>query len=149
MENRSCSALVDGKDCGLEVTLIHQDIDTETEVFECPLGHRKYIPLGETEKRKCSALSDGKDGLALSVVQRDHDTATEIYECPLGHRSYVPSNRKLLKIRTRDLARARRPNSHGPRQLVCLKPRTRADHRIPLSNLKTAASLPVLATPFA
>jgi len=91
MQNRKCSALIDSKDCGLELSLIEQDIDTETEVFECPLGHRKYVPLGETEKRQCPALSDGKEcGLALSVVQRDHDTATEIYECPLGHRSYAP-----------------------------------------------------------
>ena len=98
MENRKCSALVGGKDCGLELALIDQDIDTETEVFECPRGHRKYVPLGATEKRKCRALSDGKEcGLALSVVERDHDTATEIYECPLGHRSYVAIEPQVIE----------------------------------------------------
>lgn len=98
MDNRKCSALVDGKNCGFELVLIDQDIDTETEVFECSLGHRKYVPLGETEKRKCSALNGDKEcGLALSVVQRDHDSATEIYECPLGHRAYAPIEPEVIE----------------------------------------------------
>jgi hypothetical protein len=91
MENRTCPALVNGKECGLELILIEQDIDSETEIYECPLGHRKYLLLGEPEKRKCPVLANGKEcGLALTVVEREAETATEVYECPLGHRTYVP-----------------------------------------------------------
>lgn len=91
MENSKCPALVNGKECGLALVLVEQDIDTDTEVYECPLGHRKYVLLGEVQKRRCPALVDGKEcGLALSVVERELETATEIYECPLGHRTYIP-----------------------------------------------------------
>lgn len=91
MEAQICPTLVNGKICGLELLLVEQDTDSEIEVYECPLGHRKTVLLGEIEKKKCPALASGKAcGLALFVVQRDHDTGTEIYECPLGHRTYVP-----------------------------------------------------------
>jgi hypothetical protein len=97
MGNNTCPALVDGKACGLELVLVEQDIDTETEVYECPLGHRKYVLLGEIEKRNCPTLVDGKAcGLALAVVEREAETATEIYECPLGHRTYVPLEPLLI-----------------------------------------------------
>ncbi|HVO95865.1 MAG TPA: hypothetical protein VMT22_23625 [Terriglobales bacterium] len=87
----TCPTLVDGKVCGLQLLLVEQDIDTEIEVYECPLGHRKSVLLGEVEKKTCLAFNGGKAcGLALIVVQRDQDTGTEIYECSLGHRTYVP-----------------------------------------------------------
>jgi hypothetical protein len=97
MENRKCLALVDGKECGLDLILIEQDTDSETEVYECPRGHRQSVPLGGIEKQKCPALVNGKAcNLALFVSERDLDTATEIYECPLGHRTYVPTKRDVI-----------------------------------------------------
>ena len=97
MGNSTCPALVDGKECGLALVLVEQDIDTETEVYECPLGHRKYVLLGESEKSTCPTLVGGKTcGLALSVAQRDTETATEVYECPLGHRTYVPLEPQVI-----------------------------------------------------
>ena len=91
MENIRCPALVSGKECGLALLLTQQDLDSETEIYECARGHRKYVLLGEAEKKICPALKDGKAcGLALSVIQRDPDKATEIYECAIGHRTYVP-----------------------------------------------------------
>jgi hypothetical protein len=91
MENVKCPTLVEGKLCGYNLILVEQDIESETEIYECPLGHRKYVLLGETEKRTCPAFSDGKPcGLALSLIQREPEAATEIYECVLGHRIYVP-----------------------------------------------------------
>jgi hypothetical protein len=72
MASKICPALVDGKGCGLALILVEQDIDTQTEVYECPLGHRKYVLLGEIEKRNCPTLVDSKPcGLALGVVERD------------------------------------------------------------------------------
>jgi hypothetical protein len=91
MENPKCAALINGKECGLDLVLVDQDIDAETEIYECPLGHRKYVQLGEPKKRRCTALVDGKEcGLEVTVVAREEETATEIYECPLSHRTYVP-----------------------------------------------------------
>jgi hypothetical protein len=91
MENMKCPVLVNGKECGLALVLIEQDIDSETEIYECPLGHRKIVTLGETKKRRCTALVNGKEcGLELVVVAREAETATGIYECPLSHRTYVP-----------------------------------------------------------
>lgn len=91
MEHNACPTLVAGKPCGLALTLVEQDMDSETEIYECLLGHRKYVLLGEVERRNCPAWIDGRAcGLALSVVEREAETATEIYECPLGHRTYVP-----------------------------------------------------------
>ncbi|MGE5220052.1 MAG: hypothetical protein ACM3SP_23865 [Chloroflexota bacterium] len=91
MGNSKCAALVEGKACGLDLMLIEQDIDSETEIYECPLGHRKYLMLGEMVRGNCPALVDGKAcGLALNSVEQDHETATEIYECALGHRIYAP-----------------------------------------------------------
>jgi hypothetical protein len=90
MENAKCPALVDGKQCGFDLVLVNQDVDKETETYECVLGHRKYAVLGESERRQCPAFTDGKKcGLALSLVDRNLEAATEIYECPLGHRDYV------------------------------------------------------------
>ena len=43
MENRECPVLVDGKECGLTLILIERDIDAETEIYECPRGHRKNL----------------------------------------------------------------------------------------------------------
>jgi hypothetical protein len=98
MVNTTCPALVNGKECGLAMILVEQDIDADTEVYECPLGHRKYVMLGEIEKRNCPTLVGSKPcGLALSVVERDPETATEIYECPLGHRTYVPIEPQLIE----------------------------------------------------
>ena len=45
MENRKCPALVDGKICGLALILVKRELETETGVYECPLGHRTYVPL--------------------------------------------------------------------------------------------------------
>ncbi len=92
MENRKCPVLVNGKECGLEMLLVDQDIETEIGTYECPLGHRTNVLLGAIEKRNCAALVDGGKvcGLALIVVDRDLDAATAIYECALGHRTYVP-----------------------------------------------------------
>jgi transcription elongation factor Elf1 len=98
MENRRCPVLVDGKECGRTLILVERDIDTATEIYECPQGHRKHVLLGEIEKRKCSALIDGKAcGLALSVVEREIETATEVYECPLGHRTYIPIQPEVIE----------------------------------------------------
>ena len=97
MENRKCLVLVDGKECGLDLILIEQDIDSETQVYECARGHRQSVLLGRIEKRKCSTLVNDKAcNLALSVTGRDLDAATEIYECPLGHRTYVPLERNVI-----------------------------------------------------
>lgn len=77
MENRKCPALVDGKVCGLALILVKRELETETDVYECPLGHRKYVLSGEIEKRKCPALVDGKEcGLAVTLVKRELETAT-------------------------------------------------------------------------
>jgi transcription elongation factor Elf1 len=98
MENRKCPVLVDGKECGLALVLVEQDIDTETEIYECPRGHRKNVMLGEIEKRECPALIDGKEcGLALTVVEREVETATKVYECPVGHRTYVPMEPEFIE----------------------------------------------------
>jgi hypothetical protein len=97
MANQTCPALVDGKECGLALILVEQDIDTDTEVYECALGHRKYVLLGEIEKTNCPAIVDGRAcRLRLSVVEREEETATEVYECPLGHRTYVPLEPQLI-----------------------------------------------------
>jgi hypothetical protein len=91
MENRKCPVLVNGKECGLELIMVDQEIETETGTYECSLGHRTNVLLGAGEKRRCSAVVEGKEcGMALIVVDRDLDAATAIYECALGHRAYVP-----------------------------------------------------------
>lgn len=91
MESTKCPALVEGKSCGLALVLVDQDIATETEIYECPLGHRKHVMLGRSAKRNCPAFAGGKEcGLALTLVERDLESATEVYECPLGHRTHVP-----------------------------------------------------------
>jgi hypothetical protein len=91
MENRSCVTLVDDRPCGLPLTLVDRDFAAETEIYECPAGHRKYVGLGESETRRCPTLTEGKEcGLVLVVVARETETATQIRECPLGHRVYLP-----------------------------------------------------------
>jgi hypothetical protein len=91
MENQTCSTLIDNRPCGLALVLVDRDFASETEIYECPLGHRAYVALGESEKRRCPTLTDGKEcGLTLIVVAREPETATEICECPLGHRTYRP-----------------------------------------------------------
>lgn len=98
MENTRCPTLVDGKECGLVLLIVERDIDSETEIYECPLGHRKYVQLGEGNKRHCPALVHGKEcGLELAVVAREPETATEIYECPLSHRTYVPLEPEIVE----------------------------------------------------
>ena len=98
MENRKCPVLVDGKECGLTLILVERDIDTETEIYECPRGHRKNVMIGEIDKRKCPAPIDGKAcGLALTVIEREIETATEVYECPLGHRTYIPIQPEVIE----------------------------------------------------
>ena len=91
MENQKCPVLVGSKACGLALSLVAREIESATEVYECPLGHRTEVPFGELEKRKCAVLANDREcGLPLSVVERELETGTEIYECPLGHRTYVP-----------------------------------------------------------
>ena len=97
MENRKCPVLVGSKACGLALSLVAREIESATEVYECPLGHRTEVPFGELEKRKCTVLANGKEcGLTLSVVERELETGTEIYECPLGHRTHVPLETELV-----------------------------------------------------
>ncbi len=92
MISEKCPVLVNGKECGLRLILIDQDVETEIGTYECPLGHRTNVLLGAVEKRKCTALLDGgkECGLALIIVDRDLESATAAYECALGHRSYAP-----------------------------------------------------------
>jgi hypothetical protein len=91
MENQTCVTLVDNHPCGLALILVERDFHSATEIYECPLGHRKHVSLGENEKRRCPVFADGKEcGLALIVVARESETATQICECPLGHRTYLP-----------------------------------------------------------
>ena len=91
MEEKKCPALVDGKECALDLILVERELETEVEVYECPRGHRTEFLLAEVVKRKCAAFVDGKEcGLPVALVQRELETATEVYECPLDHRTYVP-----------------------------------------------------------
>ena len=99
MENIKCPMIVNGQTCGLALILTEQDLDTETEVYECALGHRKYVLIGETEKRICPVLHQGKAcGLDLRIIQREPESATEIFECALGHRSYVPIEPEEIEV---------------------------------------------------
>jgi hypothetical protein len=45
MEKRKCTVLVNGKECGLTLTLVERELETATAIYECPLGHRTYVPL--------------------------------------------------------------------------------------------------------
>src|SRR5687767_12966083 len=91
MENRKCPAIVEGKECALALSLVEREVETGTDVYECPLGHRTSAPLSDIEKRKCPVLLDRKQcGLAVTLVERELETGTGIYECPLGHRTYIP-----------------------------------------------------------
>ena len=91
MDERKCPALVDGKECGLDLILVERELETEVETYECPRGHRTEFLIAEIVKRKCNAFVDGKEcGLPVALIQRELETATEVYECPLDHRTYVP-----------------------------------------------------------
>jgi hypothetical protein len=91
MKERKCPALVDGRECGLDLLLVERELETQVETYECPLGHRSEQLFAEVVKRTCTSFVDGKEcGLPLALVQRELETATEVYECPLDHRTYVP-----------------------------------------------------------
>jgi hypothetical protein len=91
MDEKTCPALVDGKECGLPLLMVERELETEIEIYECTRGHRTEFLLGEIVKRRCQALVNDKPcGLPLTLIERDFETATEIYECPLDHRTYVP-----------------------------------------------------------
>jgi hypothetical protein len=47
MENQKCPVLVGSKACGLALSLVAREIESATEVYECPLGHRTEVPFGE------------------------------------------------------------------------------------------------------
>ena len=97
MENQTCVTVVENHPCGLPLVLVERDFASETEIYECPLGHRRHVGLGASEKRRCPVFADGKEcGLALIVVAREEETATQIYECPLGHRIYLPTEPKTI-----------------------------------------------------
>lgn len=101
MKNQTCVTLVDNHPCGLPLVLVERDFASETEIYECPLGHRKRAGLGASENRRCPVFADGKEcGLALIVVAREAETATQICECPLGHRTYLPVEPKLVNDET-------------------------------------------------
>ncbi len=90
MENRKCPMLVNGKECGLALSLVEREVENATEIYECPLGHRAEVPFGEAETRSCAVLANEREcGLPLSLIQRDLEAGTEIHECPLGHRTYL------------------------------------------------------------
>ena len=45
LQKTKCRALVNGKPCGLAVSVVDKELETGTEIYECPLGHRTYMPL--------------------------------------------------------------------------------------------------------
>jgi hypothetical protein len=45
IEKRKCSTLVNDKACNLALSVTGRDLDAATEIYECPLGHRTYVPL--------------------------------------------------------------------------------------------------------
>jgi lysyl-tRNA synthetase class I len=91
MQTTKCTVLVAGKQCGLALTLADRAVESGTAIYECPLGHRTYVPLEKVQTTKCTVLTNGKEcGLALTVVDRDLETGTATYECALGHRTYLP-----------------------------------------------------------
>ena len=96
MENRKCPVLVGGKGCGLALILVAREIDSETEVYECPLGHRTEVPFGDLEKRKCAALANGKEcGLPLSVVSGNSNPARKFTS---AHSAIAPMCRSKQKL---------------------------------------------------
>ena len=91
MENQTCPTWNGDQICGLALILVERDFPSATEIYECPLGHRKHVALGDNEKRRCPTVVDRKEcGLALIAVAREPENATQIYECPMGHRTYLP-----------------------------------------------------------
>jgi hypothetical protein len=55
MENKRCPVFVDGKECGLPVTLVDRESGKiaryDLGTYQCILGHRSYFLLEETEKK--------------------------------------------------------------------------------------------------
>jgi hypothetical protein len=91
MQTTNCAALVDGRECGLVLAIADRAVESGTAIYECPLGHRTYVPLEKAQLSKCTVLAKGKAcGLALSLVDRDLESGTATYECALGHRTYIP-----------------------------------------------------------
>ena len=58
MENRKCPVLVGSKACGLALSLVAREIESATEVYECPLGHRTEVPFGELVEKKMLRSSE-------------------------------------------------------------------------------------------
>ena len=54
MEDKRCPVFVDGKECGLPVTLVDREAGKiaryDLGTYQCTLGHRSYFLLEETEK---------------------------------------------------------------------------------------------------
>ena len=91
MQTTRCAALINAKECGLALTIVDRTVESGTAVYECPLGHRAYVPLEKAQTTKCAVLAKGKEcGLAVSLVDRDLESGTATYECVLGHRTYLP-----------------------------------------------------------
>lgn len=91
MQTTKCAVLVGGKECGLALTIADRAVESGTVVYECPVGHRTFLPLERAQATACAVLANGRAcGLALSLVDRDRETGTATYECALGHRSYIP-----------------------------------------------------------
>jgi hypothetical protein len=45
IKKTKCQVLDSGKPCNLPLAIAERDPETATEVYECPLGHRTYLPL--------------------------------------------------------------------------------------------------------
>jgi hypothetical protein len=45
MQTTKCPVLVDGKECGLALSVVDRELETGTATYECALGHRTYVPL--------------------------------------------------------------------------------------------------------
>lgn len=46
MDEEKCQVLVDGKPCGLPVTPIDKALGKESNIYQCPLGHRTRLLFG-------------------------------------------------------------------------------------------------------
>jgi hypothetical protein len=49
MDEEKCMVLVDGKPCGLPVTPIDKALGKESNVHQCPLGHRSRLLFGRNK----------------------------------------------------------------------------------------------------
>jgi hypothetical protein len=45
LKKRICQVLVEGKECGLALSVVEREAETATQVCECALGHRTYVPV--------------------------------------------------------------------------------------------------------